>query len=373
MLNNKPIRNHRTGFSIIEVLTSIVVAMIGVFGVMVLIPFAVKQAQTGLDSDAATVVARNAFDQFEISGYRNTSAWTTNSPAIGTAPMLANPANPEAFSIDPLGITENVGNVNHAKAVFPFHQTDVNGLAINAYPTSQPYQIRAVNLRTPTGQQMSVADARRMFRSADKLVFGNAIDSAVGGDADFNGPQQIFDVGTSGGPLRRQTEGNISWSAIVVPVKDITSSASASSSAWKYRMYILVYKDRITDVTDDKSMMVTAKVDGSKTPGFASPLSTVFLSDDTVDVESGSFRKGDWVMLVNENASAPTGYKTQLAFCRVVNFANGTPPTITLDGPDFEFGPGGSRDTHIVHLKDVVGVYERTFTPEGSSNWNISF
>ena len=47
-------------------------------------------------------------------------------------------------------------------------------------------------------------------------------------------------------------------------------------------------------------------------------------------------------------------------------------PSITLDGPDFDFGTGGTVEpTHIVHLKDVVGVYERTFTPEGASNWNF--
>ena len=59
-------RTNRNGITIIEVLTSIVVAMIGVFGVMIMIPFAVKQAQSGLDNDAATNIARNAYDQFEI-------------------------------------------------------------------------------------------------------------------------------------------------------------------------------------------------------------------------------------------------------------------------------------------------------------------
>ena len=58
----------RSGLSIIEVLTSVVVAMIGVFGVLALIPFAVKQASLGLDSDAAVTTARNAISQMEITG-----------------------------------------------------------------------------------------------------------------------------------------------------------------------------------------------------------------------------------------------------------------------------------------------------------------
>ena len=44
------IRN-RDGISIIEVLTSMAVATIGVFGVMVMIPFAIRQSQLGLDND----------------------------------------------------------------------------------------------------------------------------------------------------------------------------------------------------------------------------------------------------------------------------------------------------------------------------------
>ena len=53
----------------IEVLTSIVVALIGVFGVLAMIPFSVKQTQSGLDQDAATSMARNAFANFEASGF----------------------------------------------------------------------------------------------------------------------------------------------------------------------------------------------------------------------------------------------------------------------------------------------------------------
>jgi len=62
-------RANRLGITIIEVLTSIVVAMIGVFGVMILIPFAVQQAQIGLDLDDATAMADNAIATFEINQY----------------------------------------------------------------------------------------------------------------------------------------------------------------------------------------------------------------------------------------------------------------------------------------------------------------
>ncbi len=355
---------YRSGFSVIEVLTSIVVAMIGVFGVMVLIPFAVKQAQTGLDSDAATIVARNAYAKFEISGYRNTRNWLTD------VLVNADPTVPQVFSIDPLGIMENnqpPALPNYALANFPFNQSHIGS---GSFPA--PYVIRAANLGTPVGVGMTKADARRMFRAADALVFGEAIDSSVGAaDASLNGPSQIYDAGGTVPILKRQSYGDISWSAIVVPVKDGTATASA----WKYRMYILVYKDRITDVTDPKGRMLTATL--APITGIASPVSNVYLADSTIDLEAGTFRKDEWVMLINRDPNAQAGFDLQLGFYRVVGYSNNAGPilpSITLDGPDFDFDNVISRrETHIVHLKDVVGVYERTFTPEGASNWNLSY
>ena len=41
----------RAGVSVIEVLTSMIVAAIGVAGVLVLIPFAVSQSQLGIEKD----------------------------------------------------------------------------------------------------------------------------------------------------------------------------------------------------------------------------------------------------------------------------------------------------------------------------------
>ena len=55
----------RHGLSVIEVLTSIVVALIGVFGVLAMIPFSVRQTQSGLDQDAATTMARSALSNLK--------------------------------------------------------------------------------------------------------------------------------------------------------------------------------------------------------------------------------------------------------------------------------------------------------------------
>ena len=58
----------RHGITVIEVMAAMLVALIGVFGVLVLIPFSVQQAQIGLDQDAAALVAQNAIEDLQILG-----------------------------------------------------------------------------------------------------------------------------------------------------------------------------------------------------------------------------------------------------------------------------------------------------------------
>ena len=388
MMFSKQPRNQRSGLSIIEVLTSIVVAMIGVFGVMVLIPFAVKQAQSGLDKDAATTLARNSVSMFEITGYRNPGNWIWRNPASGSVEAV-DPDFPRVFSIDPLAVTEN--GDDFVNTVFPYNYASVSS---TVYP-SPAYEIDVASLFNPAGVAMSVADARRMFRITDDLIFGEAVETVAGsGDEDLNGPQQVFDFNGTGTVLRRQSIGRLSWSAIMIPIKD--DFDSVGTAAWKYRMYVLVYKNRITDVSDAGNQMVTALCDTAANVGLASPLATVYLEADT-PVEGGALRKDDWVMLINRSLNqtddgpaagyAEKGFDRQIAFCRVVNFSDGDSsgapaylPTLTLDGPDFDFGGDPSTDpngiiqpTHVVHLKDVIAVYERTIVREGNSNWNVAF
>ena len=77
-------------------------------------------------------------------------------------------------------------------------------------------------------------------------------------------------------------------------------------------------------------------------------------------------RKDDWVLMLNRDLSAGA-FGWQIGFYTVIGYdPNGG--IFTLDGPDFDFGVG---QTYLVHLENVVTIYERTFTWEGSSNWNL--
>ena len=100
-----PMFLRKSGITIIEVLTAMVVAMIGVFGVMILIPFAVKQSETGLELDDAFRVARNGIAQFEIGGHNRLINDQAPWIADNTGAQIS---RPDAFSIDPLSVTGNL-------------------------------------------------------------------------------------------------------------------------------------------------------------------------------------------------------------------------------------------------------------------------
>lgn len=402
---NRKLNLLHSGLTIIEVMTSIVVAMIGVMGVMILVPFAVRQAQTGLDIEAAAVVARNAYSLLEIGGYRNHENWLVYHPdtpfpgitpirkfdplnpsALGLpvapdalAPAVQGPYFPQPFSIDPLGVTENGDYVDTS---FPFN---LDQPSLLLYPNI--YKLPAANLNLPIDGIVgfSKADARRMFQARDDLVFGEAQNSLGQTDAQLNGPSQAFDQ-ASGIDVRRQAVGRFSWSAIAVPNK-LAATGVANVSNWK--LFMLVYKDRVLDVsaTDTNPInysfspkMRAAALANPPPVGTVSPMSTIRIDGS---IPSGAIKKDEWVMLINRQVPDPAtypvghGYDWQIAFYRVVNYSSGTPSILTLDGPDFTFDDPAVlpryQDTYCVHLKNVVSVFERTIAPEGNSIWNLAF
>ena len=339
----------RQGLSIIEVLTSIVVALIGVFGVLAMIPFAVKQTQTGLDQDTATSLARSALSNFEAAGFKVVSRgpsaqmnWAMD--AAGT-PLVID-QNVPLVCIDPLGVAEQ----GSLFSVFPFN-------------SNSPITMPAVSLIRPDdGRPFDLADARRMFRITDDLVFEQDDNPDVN-DSGLLGPVQIFNEGPAG-LLNRQSIGSISWCAVAQPVVNFAGAQEIDS----FKFNVLVFKDRVTDSTAVESAMLAGTV---TTPSnFAQPLTTITTSALGADV-----RRDDWVMLINRDPALPPNLGTNIAFARVNNTVggdNGTPldtsddtTTLTLNGPDFNF----SFPTTVVHLKDVVAVFPRTIKLESSSEW----
>jgi prepilin-type N-terminal cleavage/methylation domain-containing protein len=366
-------RMSRKGFSIIEVLAAIAVALVGVLGVMILVPYSVKLSRKGLDYSAAYFAALNCYDQFEIEGYRDVDRWDPNLRDDRGFPITVEslwgeegqvPIFPRTpFSIDPMAITHHPSGPNFDQTGFPF---------VPNFPDS--YRIPSVNLlqREPdrrfqdgklriipnTFVPFDRAAADRLCLVGDDLVF-NTSDNAP----PEAGPAQVFDT-LQGNRLRRQFEGQFSWSALAFPEPNARSHT--------YRIYFLIYKNRGFDLGNEASHMRFSRVQPPANPvpseNSLPPVSTIQLQDP---IDETAVLKDDWVMLINRRfpgEQGPNAFDWQVAFCRVIS-ASGN--FLTMDGPGFDFNPATHQDTYAVHLKDVVMVFDRSMIKESQSSWNL--
>lgn len=466
------ITTNRDGISIIEVLTSLAVATIGVFGVLVLIPFAVKQAQIGLDQDAADLIGRNAIENLQTFGFTsvedtgqlalrgsrvllNAAGQTQVVPPIevlGQNPPNRSPnffpvalfngglnaANPRIIHFDPLAVS-NIGFPTIVGGQSPDFLT---GQLPAPRDNSVDEQWNDLRLTVATGicrtsfvqtttlgpqvfhHLLDVAEVNRIFRTEDDLVIGdrNFLLPQVINDADAESgldlPQPVFDVSTGGHILKRQSSGRISWSAIFVPVKDGNRVKSAAADpptvATKYKVYVLVYKDRSVIPSDPDSVMNvfvvnrhTTQEEVSGVPpvttnaGYTSAVDQIHLRRETVGVF-----KDDWVMLINRKPAPEygvplianlgfsinnpnlgrrldaeeAGYDVQLGFAKVLSVlssdvpnVDGTFTTLNVAGGPFNFyysdiaganGRGREGTPDDEYGIDIVGAPDEHFSTE---------
>lgn len=404
---------NRDGISIIEVLTSMAVATIGVFGVMVMIPFAVKQSQSGLDSDAANSLGRNVVEELQIGGTLRASDSIVASqenevlPGMFFEPVMGSffnynltrigegfPAGgtplfnfPGSIHFDPIGFTapsSPAPSVGLTQFTIDPAGDNITVFSANA---TQLLSIDANgNGLVDIGERaaFTIREASRMCRSRDVLFF------ETDSDLEVAPPQPLFDM-NGGNEVKRQSSGRISWSVFLTPEKDPTLTTSPAN---RFRTHTLVYRDRFISTTPaDRTVFKTSipfdeEMRGScydfyqtnmQGTGPVRSVSQITFAGNVIDTEE--LFRGDWVMLINRiplpatadvplngaTRAADNGYRIQTMFARVIRVGANS---VTIDGGSFDFVPsgiggvGGSSETYMVHLKDVVNVFERSVSVE---------
>lgn len=339
----------RRGISIIEVLTSILVAAIGVAGVMVIIPFAVGQAEQGFDQETATTFGRNFADEFEIRGFDQAARWLPAAP-------IANFGN--GIVVDPIGST-----ATPSTNLFPY---------MSAPDQLPDLSIPRVNLRNEQNVAFSAGLGRTLFSWRNDLVFGqpDAINTAASYPSpDLAPPEMFFDFsGTT--PVRRQFEGEMSCVVFCVPDRLIPNGAGAPFvPAW--RSHVVVYRRRPLPTPNapfpyDRAFTVQRPAPlPTVQPNLLVSGGEVLLTATTATPTSqhSAIRRGDWMLLTN--LLSTTGAVRQLNFYRVLDASELGPGNwqVTLQGPDFDLFSTipGPPVTYAVHLPDVWAVIERTY------------
>ncbi len=336
----------RRGISLFEVLISILVAAIGVFGVLVLIPFAARTAQLGIDRESAINAAKNYFADFQAYGYHDPETWIDNLDYLDAQernrqvdriepmgvppmvlPLVPQPWPPQTttnnnnialgwpYLIDPLGSLTNLGNpavmqygqFPQSTAAFPLPN---NLPTINLANTLDPDSPNMPGLRFGNGFGL----ARRLSLQPDDLRFLPPAD-------ELGPPRQVYYSMDAIPEAKRQYDGRYTTIAFVIPEDD---------QGRQYRMITIVGKagdrvaERVFEVIDPGAapamppdMMRIVKTD-------TAPLTTreyeqvaigggdLLLSEIPTAgqpaLDEDQIRNNDWIMLISYYRTDPLPY-----------------------------------------------------------------
>lgn len=389
-------RQNRRGISLFEVLISILVAAIGVFGVLVLIPFAVKNAQRGIDQESAINAAKNYYADFQANRLGNPEVWfdDTDLPIPGGMMPALHPNTQvrlvpfPGMTVFPQPVPDQPPTNNTIAYGWPYIMDPVGALGNAAasgeygrFPadTSPPLlpldlpRINFLNLLDPdsldpsspssgdhAGQGLGLA--RRLSLQPDDLKFDPP-------SSELGPPEQNYFV-LDGLPFaKRQYDGRYTTVAFLVPHDD---------DGQQYTMYNLVGRagdrgaERVFEVIDpDASPGLQASMRIPKTdtglPGRQYEQVAIGGGDLRLsEIATGgqpalnedAIRSGDWLMLVSyyrTSSDTDTFDDIQIDFHRVIHADRVSPP---------QGSPSGTPGDGVVR----GGSTERTFavTVQGS-------
>ena len=246
----------RTGLSVIEVLSAMVVALIGVAGVLVLIPFSVKQAQRGLDYDGANSMAQNGIALFELGEHdRFVQLPGTTRPRPTWIDASGQVTAVDTYAIDPLGVLENGFGTFPSAQSFTAQPTVPPPSDPNGFPAITNVNLSTYDTATATLTAFSAASARRMFYSQDELIINNEKTTAGVDLGDLDPPVQVFDT-IGGVNVRRQFRPSLPGCRLWCQSKTMrlgTNPPAAGTFEWKFEQHVLVYRGR--DLNDTFTVM----------------------------------------------------------------------------------------------------------------------
>lgn len=287
-----PRTSGRAGLTLIEVLASIAVAAIGVFGVMVLVPLASRMSQIGISNDATRQNATNVVERAKSFGALNSNRWVRWDVGLTAyVPVTVNPQG--TYCLDPMLIS--APNINPALPttntsvinVFPFTSD-----AATVLPTDRVSLRRTPNATLPVGSAMAelMMGQRTMLKTVDAA-------------SDLVPPSQAFvrDL-ASNVPVRRETDGSKSALCLILPTSHPGTSV--------HRMMSIVTANRRFETTNFDRVFNVLAIDPNNppnlTPIIRKPGGVMDLVLEEVDFDPapgsgrplGNLKSRGWVVLV---------------------------------------------------------------------------
>ena len=238
----------RRGLTLIEVLSAIAVATIGVFGVLVLVPLASRLSQIGFSNEAARQNASNVIEKAKSFGALNYTRWLRYDPVrdryewVFASQLGLSPTGNQAIGLclDPMLISApNFDAANAATA--PFNTRIINTFPYTRGAAGAPRTAASLDRVTisrdrngivPTGFPLSSVMAESMMGERNVLRMSDALSDVVV-------PTQSYltmAVGGTNVAMGREMSGSKTALALLLPTQERSSLI--------YRMMSVVVNNR---------------------------------------------------------------------------------------------------------------------------------
>ena len=282
----------RKAISLLEVMISIGVIALGIFGVAALIPVAMFKLQQGITADRQAAAGQRAVAEFRIRnmgspGTPENPHWMTAAPnkAAGVANIFDAGGNVKhrAYCLDPLGV------VNSSSNRFPVGITrGANGAYL------QMVRITLTNgLSGDSFGSISPPTVNDMFLLPDDIVFQRPEEDAL------PPRRQFFTSSTLPGvPTKTFAEGSMSWMATMTPVVADTTMIND-----QYLLSVVVFKDRIPQPAVEEGFAEAISPFAGEielTPPPPPPPN----SPTAGRIQVADLRIGDWLLLAKQQTNA---------------------------------------------------------------------
>jgi len=352
----------RAGLSLLEVLFSIGVALIGLLGVAALLPLAVYYMGRGSVADNAAIFGRSAVSAFKSRQMHRNTMWAVWNPGANAfVTFLASPAAIDpllfpsplvgvgpSFCIDPLYLSRSVRDGNPPPSLFP---------AVPVSSTVEPRMARVTLRSAPGGPPLPAIVAEEWFMLTDQHVYKRQPDRT-------SLPEPFISSG------KRQYDPNLSWFATLTP---IVSPAGGFNDSDLYLLSIVVVESRDlrTDINENLTdRPIERVVDVLFPTGDWAGGSVVLVTRPNRPESDVEVRPGDWLMLGGRLNNAGSPGPAVFRWYRVLSAdrdSTGPSREVVLHGTDWN--PNAVLQTQATILSGVTAVLEKIVRIETSSLW----
>ncbi|MDA7951856.1 MAG: type II secretion system GspH family protein [Pirellulaceae bacterium] len=420
-----PSHRVRGGFTLIEILVTLGVVTLGLFGVLTTIAIATQFADSGLGNERRAELAKQAYRNFEIRQmdapehwlYFNGTDWVP--PALTNDFLGGNINSPLYIPIDPADPHTNlnpslldsrqpivldpwlIGQVDYHFGPDASNPQVGEHTKFSEFPVANQYfyannslpAIRRITLRQNTDRITGTTTTiRPMSRYQAEAVFTlrSLLEAQPAPDRESQ-PTQIFDAindGTNDFLLRRRFDDRYSWFATLVPQTPARFGTalmpSENDEHENYKLSIVVVDEREFYIGKGTNYE-TVPTEGTVTVVRANFLDQGFSGGALrLEVPYGTnraevkkmldelYKTGTWVFLrgSDENIGSPLSFQYQwykiVATEGLDEGGDHLAKTITLEGPDFNTD---FADMQITAIKGAEDVFEKTIRLNSSSSW----